>query len=927
MNRIPLILVTSFIWLGTALHAQMTDLEYLSSLVDQNQKNQSQSFNETEYPSENIKTEKLEDPDRYKDENYGFTVNDSYESPPKRKTLEDPLEYFGYSFFTEPPETFSSLDETPIPPDYLIGPNDNIKIILYGDTNFSYDLKVTRDGDIFLPGIGPLNVAGITFSDLQALIDATVETQLIGTKASVTLGKLRAINIFILGEAKQPGMYSISALSTLTNAIIKSGGVKTSGTLRDIQLKRNGETIASFDFYNLLLQGDTSKDMRLMQGDVIFIPPIQKTSGISGEVLRPGIYELKTTDRLDDLINFAGGLKPKANIQAAEIKRINTNENNFQMLSLDLSKNTELNMQLYDGDIISIYPVIDALQRSILVSGHAMQPGFYPWSPGMKITDIFGSVDYLLANTDLSYGLVKRRVADTQSSEFIQFDLGEVFKNNGSDENIDLQENDEIILLPSLIDSDLITTRYIQNTQTLDDELNPIILEGERTSSSFLRKSIIDMNHYGQSLESLGALKSVELSAEESNEDKDVIYYEYHVYDYCMVPTEMLGKLVDRITISAIDIDVSFDEASENDFSNELTKECRSQLLAPLLRQIKMQSTDSNKNQTVTIFGNVHYAGEYPLSKNMNLADVIKAAGGYKSSTYDLEIEIIRSDKSEKDIKFKNTYTSLDRAKSFSMQASDVVNLKQLEDNITTVEIRGEVYFPGIYPTHEDETLSQLIKRAGGIKKTASLSAARFQRESLKRNDIEQIQNAQQELTRKALLSSQTNTLGQEDFEQSEIVNLTNALATSDFDENDLGRLVIDLEGILSRKVKDIVLEDKDAIFIPKERQTISVFGEVYVRNTHIYDSQITISEYIELSGGATEFADTSNIYIIKASGGITPASSISNGFFRENSNLQPGDTIVVPINIKPFSAIRATTEVSQILYQMALAAAAVNSF
>ena len=178
--------------------------------------------------------------------------------------------------------------------------------ILFGNNNKKYTLQVTREGDIFFPEIGPVSIAGLTFSDVKETINQIVDNQLIGTKATLTLGDLRAVNIFVLGEALNPGMYTISALSTLTNAIFANGGIKRTGSLRNIQLKRNGEIISDFDFYDLLLKGDTSNDLRLMSGDVVFIPPTQKLVGIAGEVKRPGIYELKDNENADDLIYYAG---------------------------------------------------------------------------------------------------------------------------------------------------------------------------------------------------------------------------------------------------------------------------------------------------------------------------------------------------------------------------------------------------------------------------------------------------------------------------------------------------------------------------------------------------------------------------------------------------------------------------------------------
>ena len=301
-----------------------------------------------------------------------------FNNPPKTKFTDEALEYFGYRYFIDQPITFAALNNSPVPPDYLIAPDDNIKIILFGNTNKKYELRVSRDGDIFIPQIGPLYVAGITFLDLKDLIKTTISNQLIGTKVTVTLGALRSIDIFVLGAANNPGMFSISALSTLTNAIIKSGGIDVSGSLRDIKLKRNGKIITSFDFYELLLNGDTSNDQRLMQGDVVFIETVGKTAAVTGEINRPGIYELKESENLSELIRYAGNVKPKANLLTAEITRINPSKNSFDLMSINLNDQDNKNLKVNNGDTISIYPVPDNLNSAILIVGHSQQPGFYP---------------------------------------------------------------------------------------------------------------------------------------------------------------------------------------------------------------------------------------------------------------------------------------------------------------------------------------------------------------------------------------------------------------------------------------------------------------------------------------------------------------------------------------------------------------------
>lgn len=227
------------------------------------------------------------------------------------------LKPFGYELFAGEPTTFAPATDIPVPVDYVIGPGDTIELQLFGNQNAFYTLVVTREGVLNFPELGPITVAGLPFSDLQTLLKQRVSEQMIGVRASITMGRLRSIRVFILGDAYRPGSYTVSALTTMTNALFVSGGVNTIGSLRNIELKRNGRLVTTLDLYDLLLRGDTSGDSRLQPGDVIFIPPVGKTVGVDGEVRRPAIYELRDEKSAEDVLELAGGLLPTAYPQAS----------------------------------------------------------------------------------------------------------------------------------------------------------------------------------------------------------------------------------------------------------------------------------------------------------------------------------------------------------------------------------------------------------------------------------------------------------------------------------------------------------------------------------------------------------------------------------------------------------------------------------
>jgi len=911
----------------------------------------------TEEEAEEVATEETKEriQSDFKDEDYGYTGGKNFNNPPQEKFFDEALSYFGYDFFNDAPSTFAPVTNIPVPSDYVLGPKDNIKIILFGNKTSTFNLEVTREGEIFFPGVGPIALAGLTFQDARETITQIVTNQMIGTKVNVTMGKLRSINVFVLGEASQPGMYTISALSTLVNAIFINGGINVTGSLRNIQLKRKGEVISTLDFYDLLLEGDTSKDTRLTEGDVVFIPTITKTVGTDGEIGRPAIYELKDDETLGDLIRFAGNLKPKADLLSAEIQRVDGFENSFDLLKVNLDQATLDNFELKSGDIVKVYPVVNNLTNAVLLSGHALQPGFFPWKEGMRIGDLIKSSDGFLSMTDLNYVLIKREDKVTRNYTFLQTDLVEVFKNPESDVNLLLSEKDQIILFPSLLSQDQITTRLIQDKYIVEDE--QMVLENEWNSLTYLRKSLMEKRQE----ESQEDVKQINPLTGEPIEDTDIRrYYEYTVYDYCTVPEELAVDVIESAGFSAkksVPLEDLEDIKTPDQFQRlltdiqtekikaqtiaqkdpqlvtNLTRLCRQQLLDPIIEIINRQTSIDNEKGMVSIFGNVHFPGSYPFTDNMTLNDSIKAAGGPKNATYESEIELSRSMSAGKQFSFSNSIVSMTDTPAMltELKEMDVITLKQMATNTGAVEITGEVFFTGVYPISEYQTLGELIRRAGGITNNASVEGAYFVRKSLQEAEIQRLESAKNELRRKILLSSQAGGLGKSGLDGAAITQLTALIGTGDDEAAALGRLVVDLQSILDGTIEDIVLEDGDKLHIPTDRQTISVIGEVYVANSHLYESNLSIDDYIDLSGGATEFASESNTYLIKVDGSIVSPSQLSSGggFFRRASSdgLQPGDTIVIPLEVQQFSGAKAATEITQIVYQMAIAAAAVNSF
>lgn len=943
-----LILISSLVLNVNAQELNLSSISKLNQIVSEDNMGEMEPEQDIEDNTKDRQKINLEKED-FQTDKFGYKGLNSFDSVSRDKyNPTEEIKFFGYDVFKDAPLTFSQTNDIPIPPDYVLGPGDQIKLILYGNRNTKQNLKINRSGEIYIPNIGPVLLAGSTFEESVEKIKQLVTTQSIGTRVDIDLGKLRSINVFVLGEAISPGMYSISALSSLTNAIFTSGGVKTTGSLRKIEVKRGGELIKTLDFYDLLLRGDTSSDIRLIDGDVIFIPPRGKTVGIVGEVLRPGIYELKQDELLERLVEFAGKFMPKADLASTEIQRIDSSSNGINLIKNDLLEPNNLRAPLFDGDNIVVSPIIEQMNNAVLVSGHAPRSGFYSWYDGLKIGDIFVNYEDLLEMTDTNYVIVKRKNSAKSEYEFLQVDLEKVYADKSSKENIILNNKDEIIFLPILLRIDQIETKLIEENSITDNETGanyqsePIVTEWRTISQ--LKKSLLETRYEDEKQKLLDEnrvnitqeisspieqVNPLETFGDKKQEIEVRRYYDYGVNGYCSLPDHFLSDLTNYFfDLDEFNYNFGQDMNQEEEnkdletLQSELTNLCRAQLVNPNIEIISRQSGLNNMKKIISVYGNVFFPGEYPLSKDMTLEDAIHAAGGYRENTYLSEIEIINNFESNRRVITTDTSLSLKDSLNKRINPSDSINVKKIRNINRVVEVTGEVLFPGTYPISGDQKLSEIIKRAGGLTSSADAQAAFFQRQSIQQAQIERLELAREDIINAVILQSQKQE-GQQINEN--LLSLLNKKGSYD----NLGRLVIDLPSILSGGNKeDIILFDGDKLHIPKIQQTISVIGEVYVNNSHIFKDKLGVDDYINLSGGANDYADVSKTYLIKADGRIVSPSDVSgSSFFRGSSSLEPGDTIVVPPDISPLSALAATTEITQIIYQMALAAAAVNSF
>jgi len=381
---------------------------------------------------------------------------------PLLKSGTSALKPFGYDLFDHPISTFAPATNVPVPAGYIVGPDDQIELQLYGSKNQNLRLRVGRDGNVNVPEIGPVSVAGQTFASAKAQIESRVERQMVGVRANVSMGDTRSIRVFVLGAARTPGSYTISGLGTITSALFAAGGVQQIGSLRTIQLKRRGELVRQLDLYDMLIRGDNSDDARLLPDDVVFIPAIGATVSVEGEVHRPAIYELRRESSVAEVIRLAGGLTPEADTEKLALTRIDDNLHRV-VLQVDLAADNGRSAAVRNGDTLHVSRLRPTLDAGILVQGYVYTPGAFAYRSGMRLSDVIRSVDDLKPNADLHYVLIRRELPPDRRVSVLSADLDAALREPGSAADVPLMARDRITVFDLQSSRDRVIQPLIQD--------------------------------------------------------------------------------------------------------------------------------------------------------------------------------------------------------------------------------------------------------------------------------------------------------------------------------------------------------------------------------------------------------------------------------------------------------------------------------
>lgn len=802
-------------------------------------------------------------------------------------TVSHQIFQFGYEFFNSP-RLSSHFQEMAPPGDYVIGAGDELRVIFFGSVQDERNIEVDREGTINLVNDGPVKVGGLTFAEMNAKVQSIVKEKMIGVSVRVTVSNYRAMRIFMLGDVTMPGPCLVNGMSTVSGALHACGGVDKAGSLRKIALIRNGKRIAAFDLYEFLLKGDTSRDPVLKAGDAVFVSAIQRTTAIAGEVNRPAIYEFNENLTLDEAINTAGGIRPTSLMQLAQIERINA-QGNITTIDVDLAGPAR-KMALHDGDIVKIFSLVeDSLNaNAVYFIGNARNPGKRAFEPGMRVADLLDNGKALMPDTYTEYGIIERESGVGRETEVLHFNPGKALLGK-EDENPALMPRDKVYVfnVTEFVDPESISAEGMVNTP----------------GKYALKKNMTVMD--------------VVLAAGGLRDEADLTFAELYRED----PVSKVTTLT-RLNLENT---ISLRGGADN----------------PVLRnndRLVVHSVwERYKKNVVTITGEIRNPSTYPLAVDARLLDLVYAAGGLTEKAYKKKVEITRyevRDGSE----VESSHFEVDLEAALRGSAKDNVLLEKNDQIIirpisnwgdtASVKVEGEIKFPGTYVIQKGETLSDVIKRAGGFSGEAFVYGLRFARLSIAEMQTKQFKEMadriDQETNHLALTPAQIGSEKSAEAKQLMIAGLK-AMAEKLRNTEGTGRLVVNIPADLKDipKEEDLELENGDTIYVPKKPIAILVAGAVYNQNAFQYRKSTSVESYVNMAGGYTDRANPEGTNIIKANGEVMP---LRGGYFQKKASLGPGDVIMVPETVSQYSSLQMTQDITTILYQLSLTTAGLKT-
>lgn len=599
------------------------------------------------------------------------------------------LQPFGYTIFQYAASTFEPVLNIATPPTYALGPGDEVIVSVWGDTKLFYQLPVNREGSILIPDVGPVPASGLTIPQLKeklvrrmTAVYSSLRNGEHGASSflDLSLGKLRTIQVFVLGEVQKPGGYSLSSLSTALHALYLSGGPTINGSLRNIQVVRNGKEASTLDFYDYALRADKSKDIRLQDGDIVFIKPVGTRVGITGWILRPALYELTESENLGELLDYAGGVRFDAYTDRVHVERLvpfeerkhySKNYLDFDLYFKNLKELETSKFKMQSGDIVTVFQVDSLPTNRVTLRGNVKKPGVFELRPGMRVKDVILAADSLERNTFSERGTLFRLLPNLRK-EVIAFNPRLALEGD-SLQNIELKNEDELVVYKE-------SQFFPEHTVSIGGAV--------RNQGTFPRHdsmTVADLVVMAGGLTEGASLTSWELAR---------------------LDTSKIGafSIIKKFNVS----EKYWDEQS----GEKIYLKDFDHVMVPA-------SPKYNQPRVVEIKGYVLYPGSYALKEEgEKLSSIVKRAGGLKPGAYLEGSTVIRKWNSAGlvPVDFEDALDDEDSGNNIALLDGDVITIGFKQE---VVMVRGEVFVPSAVVYKKGASLSYYLEQAGGMKEEA----------------------------------------------------------------------------------------------------------------------------------------------------------------------------------------------------------------
>jgi protein involved in polysaccharide export with SLBB domain len=862
---------------------------------------------------------------------------------------------------------------------YILGPGDETIVTLRGQENSEYRVIVDRDGRVALPRLNPIEAAGRSLGEFREQVAEAVRRAFPSTQSYVTIGRLREISVLVAGEVGSPGVRTLTGLSTPLDAVLVSGGIKKTGSLRDVRLIRQGRSIP-IDFYSVLATGGSSRAITLADGDHIFVPPLTKVVAAAGWFRRPAIYELpagQSAISARTLESLAGGVEVGGRYRL-EFTHI---ERNGQTRLTTVTAPSNL---VHDGEVLLALPGADQTVGKAVLSGGTALAGGYAVRQGMRLSEVLKAPGALGPSPYTIFGIISRRDPRTLLRTLIAFspvqiltgsedpplledDIVRVFSMNEAkllsraikqDERI-RQHNEEAVRNPYLASLD---QRQTTESGTLSSY--PMGMQANQTSPLQATGQATNQDNSGQTIQQPPDDQSA-ISTSETAPSTGLQQQYPQQYAAPSSATagatqaalaartssepgqELNGMAQQPLQVSNGSMPLNTPEgtvptlqsnqqpAPAANFEREVAptgtvpQNMTATALGDIASQLRIETpilVSFLEDHEVTLDGAVRAPSIYVVGPGVNLHDLVMVAGGTDHWADESGVELITTsvDKVSGSAATVRKMLALNDStlSNYEIRAHDELRFRQVFNDIGlgSVTLEGEVRFPGEYRIVRGERLADLLKRAGGLTDTAYPFGTVYLRRSAAALEEESFRRTADQIESQLLLAMSRNSAAPK--LDPAAFTVTQGFIRTLKTQKGLGRvsIVADPAILAAQPEQNTLLEGGDVIYVPQRPSTVSVLGEVLQPGSFVYKSSLSPEDYLAKAGGATAYADESLTFIVLPDGS---AVKLDRPWLPYGSQSVPtGSTIVVPRDIAPLQWSDVVSNATQIFSQLAVAGA-----